>query len=75
MKRYIEYMDRQTVSPALHAGLLEMGQRVVPVPRRTRRLPKIAALAACCLLIAGLGVWKLRPGRAKISRGSSPRRL
>ena len=64
MKRYIEYMDRQTVSPALHAGLLEMGQRVVPVPRRTRRLPKIAALAACCLLIAGLGVWKLRPGRA-----------
>ena len=53
MNYYSDYMDRQTVSPALHERLLALD-----APKRTEHWQKYAALAACLAVIAGLGVWR-----------------
>lgn len=61
MRHYRSYMDRQEVSAGAHERLINLcASRKAP-----RRLwAKYGALAACAVLIAGLGVWKLRPGTA-----------
>ena len=68
MKNYVNYMSRQTVSEELHSRLLSLNAAPAPAARRTPvRWPRYAAAAACCLLIAGLGVWKLRqPGQESL---------
>lgn len=62
MESYKSYFDRQTVSPELHEKLLAIGRQ----PRAERRhrplspaWKKWAALAACCALALGLGLWRL----------------
>ena len=59
MKYYRSYMDRQEVSAGAHEKLLDLN---VPrkAPRRSRA--KYGALAACAVLIAGVGAWKLASG-------------
>lgn len=53
MNYYSDYMDRQTVSPALHDALLAL-----EAPKRTGSWQKYAALAACFAVVVGLGVWR-----------------
>lgn len=53
MKYYVNYMDRQTVSPALHEALLDL-----EAPRPKRHWQSYAALAACLAVVVGLGVWR-----------------
>ena len=64
MDSYKSYFDRQTVSPQLHQALLALGER--PVSRARRPVwRRWAALAACCALVLGLGLWRLSaPGEA-----------
>ena len=60
MKYYASYMDRQEISPEGHRKLLELGERTDA--RRARsagRWARWGALAACCALVLGLGVWRL----------------
>ena len=58
MDSYKSYFDRQTVSPQLHQALLALGAR--PVSRARRPVwRRWAALAACCALALGLGLWRL----------------
>lgn len=67
MKYYISYMDRQTVSPQLHERLLAMGEtehRFQTKKKISPRRRQWAALAACCALIVGIGVWKLAPAQS-----------
>lgn len=63
MKNYELYMDRQTVSASLHEKLLTLE----PPARPSGGWRRWGALAACCALIAGLGLWRLgsrqTPGR------------
>ena len=61
MKYYRSYMDRQEISAGTHEKLINLD-----VPRKTPRRPwvKYGALAACAVLLAGIGVWKLAPGSA-----------
>lgn len=61
MKNYHSYMDRQEVSPAVHEKLLNL-----EAPRRRSFRPwvRYGALAACAVLIIGVGAWRLAPGRA-----------
>lgn len=63
MKNYELYMDRQTVSASLHEKLLTLE----PPARPSGGWRRWGALAACCALIAGLGLWRLSsrqtPGR------------
>ena len=54
MKYYISYMDRQEVSPAVHERLLRLER-----PRRPSAWVRYGALAACAVLVLGLGVWRL----------------
>lgn len=55
MKYYHSYMDRQEIPPELHEKLMNLdGPR--KAPRHTRA--RYAALAACAVLVLGLGVWK-----------------
>ena len=54
MKYYISYMDRQEVSPAVHERLLRLER-----PRRRSAWVRYGALAACAVLVLGLGVWRL----------------
>lgn len=62
MDQYRAYFDRQSASPNLHEKLLAIGrqprtgQRHRPVFRTWR---KWGALAACCALVLGLGLWQL----------------
>lgn len=60
MKYYKEYMDRQQMSPKGHRKLLELGEQP---PARRGSKPRLwkrwGALAACCVLVLGLGVWRL----------------
>ncbi len=59
MKYYKTYMDRQRLSHQGHEKLLELVERG-PVPRaRKTRWGRWGALAACCALVLGLGVWRL----------------
>ena len=58
MRYYRDYMDRQQVSGALHDRLI--GLEIPKVSgTKTGRWPKVAALAACCVLAVGLGMWQL----------------
>lgn len=63
MKNYESYMDRQRISSQLHERLLALE----PPARRSGSWRRWGALAACCALIAGLGLWRLgsrqTPGR------------
>ena len=61
MRYYHSYMDRQEISPAAHEKLLNLcAARKTP-----RRLwAKYGALAACAVLIVGVGAWRLGPGTA-----------
>lgn len=61
MRYYRSYMDRQEVSAGVHETLMNLD-----VPRKAPRRPwaKYGALAACAVLIAGIGAWKLHPGTA-----------
>lgn len=66
MKNYEMYMDRQSVSDSLHEGLLTLE----PPARRSGGWKRWGALAACCLLAAGLGLWTLRSG--EMPGGAAP---
>ena len=66
MKHYESYMDRQAVSASLHEKLLTLE----PPARRSGGWRRWGALAACCVLAAGLGLWRLGP--RQISRGDGP---
>ena len=54
MNGYRSYFDRQAMPEALRGRLMELE----PARKRGRRL-RWAALAACCLLAAGVGFWRL----------------
>lgn len=60
MKDYKAYMDRQEVTPEFHQKLLDLKQAPA---RRTPaiRWQRFGALAACCALALGVGVWKWTP--------------
>ena len=62
MKYYISYMKTQQVSPEFHQRLLGLAASAAPskVPANRRRV-QWAALAACCALAAGVGLWRLAP--------------
>ena len=62
MESYKSYFDRQSVSPELHEKLLAIGRQPRTERRRRPLSPawkKWAALAACCALALGLGLWRL----------------
>lgn len=59
MRYYRSYMDRQEVSAGTHEKLVNLN-----VPRKASPWAKYAALAACAVLIAGIGAWGLSPGHA-----------
>lgn len=61
MKNYRSYMERQEMSAAAHDRLISLD-----VPSKAVRRPwaKYGALAACAVLIAGIGAWRLAPGSA-----------
>lgn len=61
MRYYRSYMDRQKISAQGHEKLMNLD-----VPHKAPRRPwaGYGALAACAVLIAGIGVWKLLPGFA-----------
>ena len=63
MKYYSSYMDRQEISTETHERLLELTAKRRPGRPRV----KYGALAACAVLIVGVGVWKLAPAPAPIS--------
>ena len=58
MKYYKMYMNRQEVSPELHARLLSLTEERKPAPAR-RAWVRWGAMAACCALVAGLGLWRI----------------
>ena len=72
MKHYQSYMNRQQISDDLRRRLLELEPPAVPRPGRRGRA--LAALAACCALIAGVGLWGsgLLPVRSPEPVTSSP---
>lgn len=55
MKHYNDYMDRQTVSDDLHDRLMNLERP----KKKSARWPQMAALAACCALIVGVGMTAL----------------
>lgn len=57
MKHYHSYIDRQEISQETHESLLELEARRHP----GRLWVKYGALAACAVLIVGVGVWRLAP--------------
>ena len=57
MKYYIKYMDRQHISPQAHLRLLAL-EPSAPRRRGASRA-RWGALAACCALVLGLGIWRL----------------
>lgn len=71
MNHYRTYMDRQRVSGDLHDRLLhlEPGKNTA-VLRRSGPWTRAAALAACCALIMGLGVWRGVPSLGAGSPGN-----
>ena len=80
MSRYYEVWNGQTISPQCHERLLDIGRR----PEAGRRTAPIAwrrwgALAACCALVLGLGLWRagtpsgaLPGGESSSGGGTSP---
>lgn len=64
MKNYHSYMERQHISPEGHQKLLELERKPAPEKRnKARNWMRYGALAACCALVLGLGLWKLAPGQ------------
>lgn len=57
MKQYESYMERQEVSASCHEKLLTLE----PPARRSGGWRRWGVLAACCVLAAGLGLWRLSP--------------
>lgn len=55
MKNYNSYMDRQEISPVAHEKMLNLE----PEKKSVRPWITYGALAACAVLIVGMGVWKL----------------
>ena len=55
MNQYKKYMDRQGVSPSLHAQLTALAEGDGPAPAgRAPHRYRWGILAACCVLAAGL---------------------
>ena len=54
MKYYSSYMDRQQISPEVHQRLLSL-EASKPNTGKNHAL-RFAALAACCVLAAGIGL-------------------
>lgn len=55
MNQYKKYMDRQGVSPSLHARLTALAEGDGPAPAgRAPHRYRWGILAACCVLAAGL---------------------
>lgn len=61
MRHYCAYMDRQEISAGTHDKLMNLDVRRKAPPRLWA---KYGALAACAVLIAGIGAWRLFPGTA-----------
>lgn len=61
MKNYKTYMDRVTVSDELHEKLMDLEE-----PKKARpEWQKYAALAACGLLLVGVGAWGVKTFQPK----------
>lgn len=60
MKYYHSYMDQQYVSPEFHQKLLALADTSSRRPS-PRPWLQFGALAACCALVLGIGMWKLSP--------------
>ena len=74
MKHYVLYMNRQQTAPEFHEKLLALGAEGT-VPRGARRgsiWTRYGALAACCALALGIGVWRLAPGPAQRPEPPAP---
>jgi len=66
-------MDRQQISPAAHEALMDLAEKTEKRPRARRPRLGAAALAACCALVLGIGVWKLAPAQSGgLSAGLAP---
>ena len=66
MKQYESYMERQEVSASFHEKLLTLE----PPARRSDGWRRWGMLAACCVLAAGLGLWRLSPHQISCGDGS-----
>ena len=66
MKQYESYMERQEVSTSFHEKLLTLE----PPARRSGGWRRWGVLAACCVLAAGLGLWRLSPHQISCGDGS-----
>ena len=66
MKQYESYMERQEVSASFHEKLLTLE----PPARRSGGWRRWGVLAACCVLAAGLGLWRLSPHQISCGDGS-----
>ena len=66
MKQYESYMERQEVSASFHEKLLTLE----PPARRSGGWRRWGMLAACCVLAAGLGLWRLSPHQISCGDGS-----
>ena len=76
MNQYKKYMDRQGVSPSLHAQLTALAEGDGPAPAgRAPHRYRWGILAACCVLAAGLAwVGGVRqPDGAAQAAGVTPR--
>ncbi len=70
MKYYISYLDRQEVSPEFHQKLLDLKTAEAPRPRRRGVIDmKFGALAACAVLLIGLGSRVLTPATVPSAPG------
>ena len=77
MKYYKSYLERQEISQETHKRLLALGENSLSTgraaPSRTRWGHRWGALAACCALALGLGVWHLaQPARQGDRRLPTP---
>lgn len=66
MKQYESYMERQEVSASFHEKLLTLE----PPARHSGGWRRWGMLAACCVLAAGLGLWRLSPHQISCGDGS-----
>ena len=63
MENYTSYMDKQELSAKVHEKLLNLE---VPKKRPRSLWVRYGALAACAVLVIGVGTWKLTSGRASV---------